>query len=433
MELERLLAAMKRRWWLIAALGVLGALAGLAADASRPDSFTATATVEVAPNRNVYGSETVLNRIVVNELGTIESLQMREDVVSSLGTVGQDIDPVEDLNAQQVTDTELVAVSVSASNQSLAITAANRWAETYVDFVRERERAELENQLEEANNNLDQARTDRLLLDAELREAVVVRPSNTVATYNETVLREPALWDSIVKLDQEIELFFGQRSSAELRLANVLDSRIVSTAAGPIDPLQQGNGLGPIQGALIALSLGVALVAIDAQGRMSLRAAGQITGSVWPTSLRLARHRFVLPWRRRKMARDVSAVGAQILARLPDTRLQVVSFAGVDKEGTEDLKAALAQDLQARGYSVSLMGDQRSANQSRTVDGMLDLLHAEESVVFADLGELQSKRFTGRIMTVVAIDEHRDTEELVAQQISDSVEISDSVLTVVAR
>ena len=133
------------------------------------------------------------------------------------------------------------------------------------------------------------------------------------------------------------------------------------------------------------------------------------------------------------MARDVSAVGAQILARLPDTRLQVVSFAGVDKERTEDLKAALAQDLQARGYSVSLMGDQRSANQSRTVDGMLDLLHAEESVVFADLSELQSKRFTGRIMTVVAIDEHRDTEELVAQQISDSVEISDSVLTVVAR
>ena len=110
-----------------------------------------------------------------------------------------------------------------------------------------------------------------------------------------------------------------------------------------------------------------------------------------------------------------------------------MSFAGVDKERTEDLKAALAKDLQARGYSVSLMGDQRSANQSRTVDGMLDLLHAEESVVFADLGELQSKRFTGRIMTVVAIDEHRDTEELVAQQISDSVEISDSVLTVVAR
>ena len=166
---------------------------------------------------------------------------------------------------------------------------------------------------------------------------------------------------------------------------------------------------------------------------MSLRAAHNITSSVWPTSLRLARQRFILPWRRRRIERDVAAVGTQILSRLPDTRLQVVSFAGVDKERTDDLKTALADDLQHRGYSVSLMGDQRAAIQSRTVDGMLDLLHAADSVIFADLDELHSKRFSGRIVTVVAIDEHRDTEALVAKQISDSIEISDSVLTVVAR
>ena len=79
------------------------------------------------------------------------------------------------------------------------------------------------------------------------------------------------------------------------------------------------------------------------------------------------------------------------------------------------------------------MGDDHAAAQSRSVEGMLDLLHATDSVLFADHDELQSKRFTGRIVTVVAIDEHRDSEHRTARQIAESLEVSDSVLTVVAR
>ena len=291
----------------------------------------------------------------------------------------------------------------------------------------------MEERVDNVNAELEAARADRLALDAALRETVIVRRSGTVSTYNETVLREPDLWDGIVKVDQEISLLVAERSAAELALSNVLDSRVASTAVGPIDPARTGNGLGPVQGLLIGLAAAVAGVAAATHGRMSRRAAGEITNSVWPTSLRLARHRFMLPWRKRKIQRNVNAVGTQILNRLPDNRLQVVSFAGLDPERTQHLKAALAEDLQGRGYSVSLMGDHRAAIKSRTVEGMLDLLHAEESVIFADLGELQSKNFSGRIVTVVAIDEHRDPEELAAQQIAESLEISDSVLTVVSR
>ena len=54
-------------------------------------------------------------------------------------------------------------------------------------------------------------------------------------------------------------------------------------------------------------------------------------------------------------------------------------------------------------------------------------------MIFADHEDLQSRRFTGRIVTVVAIDEHRDREDLAANRIAESLEVSDSVLTVVAR
>ena len=68
-----------------------------------------------------------------------------------------------------------------------------------------------------------------------------------------------------------------------------------------------------------------------------------------------------------------------------------------------------------------------------SLDGLLHVLNAENSVVFANEAELRSKRFAGRIMTVVSVDEHRDSEELVARQIAESTELSDAVMTVVAR
>ena len=126
MELERLVAALIRRWWVVAVVGLFGALLGLVAEGSREDAFTATASIEIAPNRNVYGSETVLNRLVINEIGTIGSVQLREEVVDGLGQIGEGIDPTSDLAVQQVPDTELVNVSVSASSEASAIAAANR-------------------------------------------------------------------------------------------------------------------------------------------------------------------------------------------------------------------------------------------------------------------------------------------------------------------
>lgn len=433
MELERLVAALVRRWWIVAAVGLLGALIGQIAEFSRSDLYTATATVETAPDRNVYGSETVLNRLVINEIATIGNAQLRQSVVEDLGAAGADIDPFLDLAVQQVPDTELVNLSVSASNEETAITAANSWALEYVTIVRERERDDRVDHLNEVSTQLSNAREERLRLDAALRDTVVVRRNGTVSTYTETVLREPELWDGIVKVDQEIQLLLQERTDAEVAVANVLDSSVTATAVGPIDPVRTGNGLGAFEGLLIGLSLAGAGVAVLSLGSMSHRAADQITNSVWPTSLRLSRSRFTLPRKKRRIEANISAVGTQILTRLPDTRLQVVSFASLGGSNTQKLKTELASNLRSRGYSVSLMGDDHAAAQSRSVEGMLDLLHATDSVLFADHDELQSKRFTGRIVTVVAIDEHRDSEHRTARQIAESLEVSDSVLTVVAR
>ena len=433
MELERLVAALRRRLWLIALLGVIGALVGQLSENSRTDLFTATATIAIAPDLDVFGSETVLNRIVINEIATIGSIEVRNDVLEALGDDASQLDRDADFSVQQVPDTDLVNVSVSADNEEIAIAAANLWAQEYIDRTLVAERAVFENRLAQITADLRDARTDRLVLDGELLDAVVIREEGLVSTYFETLLREPDLWRDLVSIDQDINALVQQRSNAQIALANVLDSSIISTAVGPIEPTRTGNGLGLLEGLLIGLSLAVAVVGLTARDRVSHRAVDQFSESVWPTAVNIARRSFVLPWKTRKIRQDVSSVGTQVLTRLPDTKLQVVSFAGVDRERTQHLKMALASNLESRGYSVSLMGDDTATSESRTVDGILDLLNATDSVIFADQEELRSKRFSGRIVTVVAIDEHRDREDLVARQISESLEISDSVLTVVAK
>lgn len=433
MELERLLAVLKRRWWLVIAASVLGAAVGWVAESSRNDVYTATATIQLAPDRNVYGSETVLNRLAVNEIAFIGTSALRDSLVDSLGVAGESIDPATDLNIQQVPDTDLLNISVSADDEQTAITAANTWAQTYVDLDQAQERAPLQERLAEATAALSEAREQRLALDSRVAELVVVREFN-VSTYNETLLRDPELWDAIVKLDQDIIALTAERASAEVAIERVLDSSIAATALGPIEPTRNGNGLGPIHGLIIGFFVAVGFVAMAATESTSHRTVSNIAPApVWPSSLRLSRSKLLLPARKRKLARNLAAVSTQILNRLPDTRLQVVSFAGIDQSRTQHLKDALASDMGARGYSVSMMGDDNSSADSRSVDGLLDLLNADNSVVFADLEELRSKRFTGRIVTVVAVDEHRDSQQLVARQIADSLAVSDSVLTVVAQ
>lgn len=433
MELERFFAALKRRWWLVIAVGIVGAFIGQATESSRSDLFTATATIEIAPDRDVFGSETVLDRIAINEVLRIGSTGLRQLVVDEFAEQGATLDRDLDLAVQQRPDTELIEISVSSTDEQVAIDAANFWATSYLESGRERERSEAQQRLDDVSAELSAAETERLALDSSIRETLILREVGAVSTTLEIRLRQPLLWDAIVKLDQEIDLLVQQRQDARLGLATALDSSVLSRAAGPIEAARTGNGLGPIEGLLIGLSAAAAGVGLTGRDRISHRAVDEIADSVWPTSLRISKGRLISPWRRLSMQRNVAAVGTQVLTRLPETRLQVVSFAGVDRGRTQDLKAVLATDLESRGYSVSLMGDDATAAESRSVDGMLALLNSEDSVIFADHEDLQSRRFTGRIVTVVAIDEHRDREDLAANRIAESLEVSDSVLTVVAR
>ena len=433
MELERLVAALTRRWWIIALFGLIGALIGQFAEDARSDVFTGTAQIALAPDLDVFGSETVLNRLAINEIGTIGSAELRESVLTELGEDGEVLDGENSFSVQQVPDTDLVNLSVSGPDADLAVRAANVWANTYVDATLVQERGTLESRLAQINTDLQTARSRRLILDTALRETVVIREEGLVATSNESLLREPRLWNDLTLIDQDIDSLVQQRSNAQVELGFILDTSVVSEAVGPIDPTRTGNGLGIFEGLLIGLSAAVALVALSTRDRVSHRAVDQFSPSVWPTPVKVARRSFAAPWRARKTKRDISSIGTQVLTRLPETRLQVVAFAGVDRERTQHLKTALAEDFESRGYSVSLLGDDTYETKSRTVDEILSLLNAEESVIFADHDELRSKRFNGRIVTVVAIDEHRDREGLVAQKISQSLETSDSVLTVVAK
>lgn len=433
MELDRLLAAVRRFWWIVASVALLGAFVGLLAEASRPERFLATATIQTAPDRNVFGSETVLNRLVINEIATVGSDPLRDAVVASLADAGVAVDPSRDLSVRQVLDTELIQVTVAAPSGPAAVEAANLWAQSYVDLVSERDRSELLARVEEVNAELEEARDTRLALEAAVSESIFVRANGQFSTYTEAILRQPAVWEEIERTNQEIALLTRERTEARRAFSNVLDSEVVAIAAGEPVAVKPGNGLGPVHGLIIGLALAVSAVSLTSHGRASFSMINEITASAWPTKLRLVKRRISLPQQRERDALHITALGTRVLTHLPATDSPIISFHGADPRRTQDLKQALADDLRDRGYSIAFLQDLWASRDVRSVEDLFDSAAESESLVFADLGEVQSRSYGGRVMTVIAVGEHLDEEEIVARRIADSVENSNAVLTVLAR
>lgn len=433
MELERLIAAIRRFWWVVLATTVLGAVLGYLAETSRPERFFATATIQTAPDRNVFGSETVLNRLVVNELATVGSESLRREVVAALGDEGADVDPHRDLSLRQVLDTDLIEVTVSASSGAVAVEGANYWARSYVELAAERNRSGLVERLERVNAELQDAREIRLALEAAVSESIFQRADGRFSTYTEAILRQPDVWDEIERANQEIELLTVERAEANRALSRVLDSDVVAIATGQPEAVKLGNGLGPFEGLIIGFATAIAAISLFAQGRVSFAMVNEITSSAWPTSLRVTKRRLATPWQRRRDSRDLAALGTQVLTHLPNTEAPIVSFHGADPERTVELKNALADDLRDRGYSIAFLQDLWASRNVRSVEDLFDFAAESESLVFADLGEVQPRSYGGRVMTIVTVGEHFDEEEIVARRIADSVETSSAVLTVLSR
>lgn len=434
MELERLLAAARRRWYLVAGFVVFGAALGLLAASGRTDRFVAEATVEVGSDRNVYGSDQVLERIVVNEMDFITSLDLRTAVVDAIGVRG--IDPLTDMTVAQRTDTDVVDLRVEGPEENAAIAAVNFWATSWLEAANLRKTESLDAAIAQAELAVDDADAALAASDARVDELLATDRTITLPELfaaNPEVAAEQERLTAAVRRDRAA--LIQLRSDR----TKVTPFSIVSTAAAPATAVGSGTGLGPAHGALIGLGLALALIVALDRAKVTGSSAGQITSSFWPDL-------------RRHDADRVRRLSHELRRSFDDGRLQLVGFSSVDgRSDTRPLTLELAAHFADHGYDVTVLTDDADETQiaeqhgvatlSRTrLSDVVDLAgrasaELDASIVFADLNDLWYVRsHVGRssLLAVVDVQIGADSETVVAESVSRARAMTPTVLTVAA-
>lgn len=127
LDLRRVLRAVQRWAWLIAAV-VIGAFVLIYGSSSvRTSMYTAVSEVSITPPDTAR----VDPKFIGNEIYNILSAGVRQGVALELGP---DAELVEDINVSAVENTDVLAVFVTSSSPEVAQRAANAYAENYVQL-----------------------------------------------------------------------------------------------------------------------------------------------------------------------------------------------------------------------------------------------------------------------------------------------------------
>lgn len=434
MELERFLAAIRRRWYLTAGFVVFGAALGLLAASGRTDRFVAHATVEIGSDRNVYGSDQVLERIVVNEMDFISSMDLRTAVVDAVSV--DSIDPATDMTVAQRTDTDVVDLRVEGPEENAAIAAVNFWATSWLDAANLRKTESLDTAIAAAEQAAEASEAALAASDARVDALLAVDRTTPLA---ELFAANPELAGDQSRLRAAL-----QRDRATLVLLRADRTKltpfsIVSAASAPATAVGSGTGLGPAHGALIGLGLALALIVALDRSKVTASSVAQITPSFWPDL-------------RDQDAARIRRLSHELRRSFDDTRLQLVGFSSVDgRSDTRPLTLELAAHFAAHGYDVTVLTDDADeagrarergvATLSRTrLSDVVDLAarntaELDASIVFADLTDLwfvRSQVGRSSLLAVVDVQVGANSETVAAESVSRARAMTSTVLTVAA-
>jgi capsular polysaccharide biosynthesis protein len=165
MELVFVARAVRRYWWLTAAIVVGAVVAALMFASGRTAFYQSESLVLVAPADESAFAGTASDRFVQNQLVVFESELLAQRVADSLE--GLSLDEVRNSVAfEQIAGTDVVAIRVQSSSAELAQVLADAFAGAYLDVVRDQQADARRPQLEVLEQDIE----DTAVLLADLND-----------------------------------------------------------------------------------------------------------------------------------------------------------------------------------------------------------------------------------------------------------------------
>lgn len=247
MELSFVIAALKRRIWIVLIFAQLGALPFILGSnpASEAAAYQSEALIEVLPPDGARTSAAQPDRYVLTQMEVLRSRQLASEVADRLGSVDGPGPILRSTTISQVTDTDAVSVEVRLGDPVEAQRVAQTIAEVYVERLVAADEATRVPDLERIQADLITLREQL----AEVNQRVVdimapylnsvqdnggALPPQSIVAPNETAEQS--------FLTAEIQRLDGQRSLLENQ-DSAINTAIVQNATLPVNPIQEAGSI----------------------------------------------------------------------------------------------------------------------------------------------------------------------------------------------
>ncbi len=247
MELSFVIAALKRRIWIVLIFAQLGALPFIlgANPASEATAFQSEALIEVLPPQGARTSAAQPDRYVLTQMEVLRSRELAAEVADRLGSTEGPGPIRRSTTITQITDTDAVSVQVRLGDPTEAQRVAQAIADVYIERIQA---------VDDATRlpDIERITVDLVVLRGQLEE-VNQRVVDIMAPYLNSVQDNGGALppQSIVApnesaeqtfLTAEIQRLDAQRSLLENEVSGV-NSSIVQRATLPENPVQEAAGI----------------------------------------------------------------------------------------------------------------------------------------------------------------------------------------------
>ncbi|MCP3988514.1 MAG: hypothetical protein GY724_05555 [Actinomycetia bacterium] len=372
MELSFVISALRRRFWVVTLLALLGSLPGLTADPPTSSEFESTAILLVQPptRATVNFFSTNPDRYVTSQISVLTSQSLAADVANRAGAqLGEPLTAA-DLSTlveiEHIPETDIVEVTTKAGSAVAATTISQAYVELYVEGLAttdedQVQRADLERQIETLENRLS-------ALDDRLQEAMreyLPRPNDPVPDPippAENV--DPSAVSQRQLVLNELSQLLVSLNELEAQSRLRVNTEIISDAPMPLEANPQGGNFLLAGGLLAGIILGVVIALMWARFSTKVLdeiSAGEMLGapvvSEIPHYRSLARNPLAafqaLP-RSAIPTIDQLCVRAEALAPINES-LTVAVTGTMRSAGSTTLALSMAERFAAGGASVVLV------------------------------------------------------------------------------
>ena len=247
------LAVLRRRWWVLVLVPLLATLGAYWLATSQEATYAASASILVDLGSSSEAGGTRSQDVVLQTYSRlVTSKPVIERVITDLGLREPPATLAESVRARVALDSQIIDITAEYREPTMAAKIANATAESFTEWLEERQRTRSTQNTETLQTSLDNARTNLEQASSELANLRSMPGSRTpaenarIASLEALLVEYRTTYTGLVELQQRSELaVLGTEDRVEL--------------VDPAEPPSGPRGLPPALYALIGLMFGVGL------------------------------------------------------------------------------------------------------------------------------------------------------------------------------